>query len=658
MPTNETRDDGRWGRWLGAVWGGAPPARRFGLVLAVVAAGLLAMVACGGDEWRTARERREVKVEAKFAEQGKTFATEAERARAVAKKTKTEDFARTYLWWGGLVVGAGALALGLTARWWAPDDAGAPRRVPGAAPEASRRLVWTVLAMAMVAGFALRAPRMPLSLYNDEGYTFKRYVDGEFADSGSGTGGRPYERVPWVETVWGNIGGNNGVLFSVLARLSHDAWRGLADAPDGQINETAFRLPALLGGIAGIAATGLLAWRVGGAWAGGLAAFLCALHPWHIRFSTEGRGYGLVLLFAPLLLYCLLRALEERRWRWWLGFAALEWATMSAFPGSAYLLIGANVVAGIALLGQRRLRTGLVRLAVANLVAAGAFVLVYLPGLPLLIVNVHDVATSGKLSDTTWWEDQAAFFAFGIPWVNHNAPNAAAPAMATLQGPLANGLAWLWLTIGLAGIALGTARLAKRSTATAVVAIAALVGMPIAAVVTMVTGGFLHSWYTIYALPGIIFLAAVGLSGSTWPARSMAAAGLVGFVVIALGAWTTIRDEPKEDPKGVVRLIRGGVFPDYDTSRTVAVGLWTDALLYDPMLTILESEADLDAVLATARKEHKPLFVTYSREYLVAQVQPDLLARLQDSNRFELLRVFRSFSETQYDHRVYRALPE
>jgi Polysaccharide deacetylase len=60
----------------------------------------------------------------------------------------------------------------------------------------------------------------------------------------------------------------------------------------------------------------LLAARFGLAWEGALAAWLIAIHPWHLRFTTEARGYALVALL--ILVSCLLavNALDRGQWKW------------------------------------------------------------------------------------------------------------------------------------------------------------------------------------------------------------------------------------------------------------------------------------------------------------------------------------------------------
>ena len=67
--------------------------------------------------------------------------------------------------------------------------------------------------------------------------------------------------------------------------------------------EWVVRIPAWLGGVGAVCMLGVLLRRVISPLAGVLAAWLFALHPWHIRFASEARGYSLMLCIIPIVLY-------------------------------------------------------------------------------------------------------------------------------------------------------------------------------------------------------------------------------------------------------------------------------------------------------------------------------------------------------------------
>src|SRR5205814_8322519 len=84
----------------------------------------------------------------------------------------------------------------------------------------------------------------------------------------------------------------------------------LAEVTFGRV-EWAYRLPSLAAGLACIAAVYLLARRFGGRRAAATAGVFFALGPPFVSYSTQARGYSLLLLFSAASTVALLRALER-----------------------------------------------------------------------------------------------------------------------------------------------------------------------------------------------------------------------------------------------------------------------------------------------------------------------------------------------------------
>ena len=89
---------------------------------------------------------------------------------------------------------------------------------------------------------------------------------------------------------------------------------------------------------------------------GFLAGLLLAVHPWHVRFSVEMRGYSAMLLALTLGVIFLLLGLRDGRWRWWLASAAMNLWALLAFAGCLYVPVVAN--AGCARLAPRQKTVG------------------------------------------------------------------------------------------------------------------------------------------------------------------------------------------------------------------------------------------------------------------------------------------------------------
>lgn len=169
----------------------------------------------------------------------------------------------------------------------------------------------------------------------------------------------------------------NHTFYSGVARACNELWRRAAKPKGLPFSEPVIRFPAYLAGIASIATIALLLQELEFPLAGVLAAFLSALHPWHIRYASEARAYAFVLCLIPLVLYSFLRALKDGRWRWWVAFSACAFLLMYSYPTCIYVLIVLNLCALPAIWWQWEKTadalTQVMRLTLANVVAAMLF---------------------------------------------------------------------------------------------------------------------------------------------------------------------------------------------------------------------------------------------------------------------------------------------
>jgi 4-amino-4-deoxy-L-arabinose transferase-like glycosyltransferase len=90
-------------------------------------------------------------------------------------------------------------------------------------------------------------------------------------------------------------------------------------------SEWALRLPSAVAGVLTIPLIFLAGWRMFGAAAGAVAALFLALHPFHLWWSTDGRPYGLAVLFAAGATWSLAEAVRTGCWR-----SAAGWAVCTA----------------------------------------------------------------------------------------------------------------------------------------------------------------------------------------------------------------------------------------------------------------------------------------------------------------------------------------
>ncbi|TMV07001.1 hypothetical protein FGK63_12865 [Ruegeria sediminis] len=133
---------------------------------------------------------------------------------------------------------------------------------------------------------------------------------------------------------------NNHVLFSVLARLSLSVFGD---------SVWAFRLPAVLFGIGGVAALYYLARRVSGTNESLFAAALLTFSYHHIWFSQNARGYTALLFFSILSSAWLLDAIRHGSPRKWglyclaVVLGAFTHPTMGLMALAQFMIWGATL---------------------------------------------------------------------------------------------------------------------------------------------------------------------------------------------------------------------------------------------------------------------------------------------------------------------------
>jgi tetratricopeptide (TPR) repeat protein len=123
-------------------------------------------------------------------------------------------------------------------------------------------------------------------------------------------------------------------------------------------SEFVLRLPALMGGILGIAVTYRLGRMLFGRTEGIIAAFLLSVSSFHIYYSREARYYAALTLFSLLTLHYLYLAVNRRKWRWWAGFVMATiintYIHLMAFP----VLLAEMVFVGMLWVWQLAARNG------------------------------------------------------------------------------------------------------------------------------------------------------------------------------------------------------------------------------------------------------------------------------------------------------------
>ena len=542
------------------------------------------------------------------------------------------------------------LLLLFTSRRWASELPAAARGAV-APPRASRRGAWLLLLAAAALAGGLRWPLAHQSLFWDEAWSVRKAIVGEWEPSGVGEPARfEFDPTSWLETLWYYRTPTNHVLYSVTARTSLAAWRAASGAPRDAFDEFALRLPAWLAALASVLLVGVLVRDLGFPRAGVVAAFLLAVHPWHVRYGAAGRGYSFVVLMALAGAWLLLRGLRGGRWRDWLGFAASQAALLWTFPLAVYVPLSLGLGGALAC-GLGRAPPGVraarfTRLAVACLLAAMAYLQVMAP-------NLAQVALKGNLYDDPagvppgWARHLWVYLATGLQERGPRLPDTVFPTLAVLSETRP----WLPLVVYVVFPLLAAGGLARAWRHGGAAERAALAGMILPAPLFLLhreLQGFpVLPRFVVFGLAASVPLLALGLEGAVAaalrPPRGQRAAqagalalGLAGFVAMVAPQLGLLLSRPIEPTREVVAfLARAREGAPAGTIRA-GIGLGGDVpRVYDPSIREVNAPGELAALVREAQVSRKPLYLFYGYGPLNHRQRPQLFALVDDARVFE-----------------------
>lgn len=581
---------------------------------------------------------------------GKEWATALSDITADDTKVPTINYVHWGLWWAACVNAVLCAALALTAGWWAGPSTSLWRRGLWGCPDTLHRKGWIGLMLILAATGALRWSRMDLSFYNDEAHTFRRYIAGQNILQANGT--IKWRPVAWFETVWLNKVGNNSPPFTMLSRLSYEGWKKISGAPVGQVNETAVRFPVW---VAGMASLMLLFFIVRRLLPQSTACYwlllFAALHPWYLRYSTEARGYGLMLLGITACFYFLLRAAEDGRWRWWLSMGFVQFFTVWSFSGILFFFVVFNSL--ILLWMPLRLKKKgtsmhfLFRPLFGMVMGAMLTLQFSLPSVIQLAVSLRDNPSVRGIMGIPWWKDVAGGLLAGIRWVDNDVSN---PQNLALSRILSDS-PWVWLLLLLFVVVLGIGmiRLLKTSQTVGILILSAPLAIFFGWVLLRFQERFLHVWYVLYAMPGLLLAWSAGASKLTASSTNLLLRRCsMAALFLCLASWGYLDwhllNHSKENIRGLVEAV-----PDH----AIFGCFFSDTDIYNPDAEVLKEKGDVEKLIARAKAERKALYVSYAR-VSAAPAAIEIYDRISRQPDFELVKHLYGLDEEQFTHHLYR----
>jgi uncharacterized membrane protein len=384
------------------------------------------------------------------------------------------------------------------------------------------------------------------------------------------------------------------------------------------------------------------------------AAWLLAMHPWHIRYAVEMRGYALMLFFLALALGSLVRALRTDGLRWWLLFAASEALFLLSFPGALYVAVAMNLLCAIELL-RRRNWAKTWRLVAFNALAAVPVLQWMLPSVPQILIFLREEQPAYVTDVWQWLHDLAAVLAVGWqydnPWREaHVGTDWKGVAANFLLPPMA--VAIIFGGLSIVGLVLAF----RRGTAARLIVIAPVIAGLMSLAANLRPGSPMTVWYLIYLLipaPLAVYLA-LERAGRWRNLRWLPLAVCLSFTLYysmgTASAVAALRDHDRQPMRATVAFIHAQT----QDPMTATFGVSDrQNSVYDPKVAVLESVGDLERCVAQSRAASKPLFVYFCSDEHGQKRCPEIYARVVKSGEFVRMTEFPG-SEELWSYRVYR----
>jgi hypothetical protein len=526
---------------------------------------------------------------------------------------------------------------------------------------------WALLLGACVVAGALRWNLAHGSVWWDEAWTVRNAIVGMSKPVEAEPGRVEFEPTPWLDTLWYYNKPTNHVLYSVTSRLSLAGWRALSGAQRSEWDEFAFRFPTFAAALLSVLLIGVLVHDLGFPRAAPFAGWLLAIHPWHVRFGGEGRGYALMVLLAIVAGFCLLHGLRGGRWRWWLGLGASLLGLLWVHPLAIYFplsMAGAGAL-GVWLGPGTRSDRGvrLARLVVAMVMSGMAFVQLMAPNLAQGVILGRQLKQEperlSQLAENIW-----IFASVGLhrkmPWN----PDYSFPTLVALSGDAL----WPWaLVFGLLPILalIGCVRLLRRPHAERFAFLGLAGGVPLLFLHRALADFLLIERFAIYLLVAIVPALVLGLEGALQallPKRA-ARVGVPVGLALGLGAFQAfvapqtrlLMEQPLMPSREVAEFLAaaGEGIPGGVIRAGVALG-GNVPDVYDPFVEHVFRRDEIAALCRRSLAEGRPLYLFYGyNQANRGGPFKDVFVDLDDANSFEEVAHFGAV-ESEYVVRVLR----
>ena len=227
--------------------------------------------------------------------------------------------------------------------WRMPLQAPQPSDQDDRSPVLSRidsRVFVVGLLVALVIGMGLRWNLSGRSMWWDELWNFRENSHGNY--SAGPEGELKFRATDWERATWYYRKPTHHAPMALAVKASLGGWRALTGAEEAEFSDRAARFPALLASALSIVGIGLLLRCWGHPFPGVIAALLLAVHPLHVRYGIDARGFAFVvptIVYGLLALTMVVRTRSSQR-GWLALFAFCLFLLMWSFPVGIWYPLG------------------------------------------------------------------------------------------------------------------------------------------------------------------------------------------------------------------------------------------------------------------------------------------------------------------------------
>lgn len=550
----------------------------------------------------------------------------------------------------------------LTAKWWTREAS--PFSWPPVIPR--RVWFWPLVLVAVIVCTAARYPLASTSLWWDETWVIRQCSHGSWKPDKKKPDELKFTPTTWKRCAFYYQKPTNHVPMSLAQKASLTTWSKITRAPAGQFSDLAARVPSLIASAIAVVLVACLLRRWGKPGAGVVAAFVLALHPWHIRYGVDARAYALVVPLAISALFaahCLIESRGRVIGHWvWLGLNQFLW--LWAFPNA---LVDVAVMFGllaILLIKQEATTSDRLavfsRLAITHVFAAMLLIQMFLPNFMQArrwAGKEEDAHTLDRALATTTWQQLVT----GV--IPGDVELKGFPADAqhhVFQSHAAFGSIAELITPALTLVAVfGLFVLMMQRRRPGSVVIGLLASGLLFAGVTVVAKSYFYPRFAIALL--VPFVIGLGWSAGEIEFRKWNSIIRSLIIVVSIAVWfivlQPIRRVLWSAPYAPLRDVAEFVAKQPATPSPVVLcyGLGQEALpVYHPGTIPVNSAGDIEAQWQKARDEKRDLLLVQGYNSFNRAIHPDGFALMDDPKRFETVAWFPSI-DPEFYFRVLRA---